>query len=80
MYDPCELSRTVFDAALSLKLKITDKVPKLKFPPYVKDKHEFALKFYLPKFSPLTTCELDLDFQLPPLLWYFCGSLSALEN
>lgn len=45
VYNPCQLSRTIYDATLILKHKFIEKIPKLKFPPYVKDMDDFTLKF-----------------------------------
>jgi len=41
--DPLHLSRTVYNAAKTLKLKLLDKIPTSKFPPFVTDKYLFAL-------------------------------------
>jgi len=43
VYDPLHLSRTVYNAAKTLKLKLLDKIPTSKFPPFVTDKYLFAL-------------------------------------
>lgn len=62
MYDPCKLSQVIFNAVISLKYKIIDKIPQLNFTLYVKDRYEFDLEFHLPKFPPLQTCEHGLSF------------------
>lgn len=80
MYNTRQLSRTIYEATFILKQKIPEKVPKLNFPSYIKDRHDFNLEFHLPKFPPLPTCKLGLAFQLSPLKWYFCRSFSVLEN
>lgn len=74
VYAPYKLSWTIFETALSLKLKINDKISKLNFPPYVKDKYGFTLEFHIPKFPLLPTCEHGLAFQLSLTNWCFCGS------
>lgn len=50
VYNPSQLSQTIYDANLTLKYKVSNKIPKLKFPPYVKDKYDFTLKFYFSNF------------------------------
>lgn len=80
VYNPCHLSRTIYDVTLTLKHKVTEKLSNLKVPPYVKNRYDFSLKFYFSKVPLLPTCEFGLAFRLPFLDWFICGSLSALNN
>lgn len=43
LYNTNKLSQTIFDAAHTLKEKLVEKIPKLKFPSYVAYKYAFAL-------------------------------------
>lgn len=65
IYNSFELRWTIYDATLTLKHNVTEKLPNMKILPYVKDMYTFDLKFYFPNFLPLPTCEFGLDF-LPP--------------
>lgn len=47
VYNPRDLHRTIFEATATLKEKLIEKIPRLKFPPYVKDKYIFSLFFYI---------------------------------
>lgn len=80
MYCPHNLSRGIYDATFVLKQKCIDKIPKLKFPPRIKEKYDLAFKFHLPKFPPLPTSDFRLAFSHPPPKWYPFGSLKVLEN
>lgn len=80
VYNPCDIRQTIYDVALTLKQKTTEKFTTLKVPPYVTDMYTFSLKFYFYKFPPLLTCELGLAFLLPFLDWIPCGSLSVLNK
>lgn len=71
MYNPCQISQTIHQTIFSLKQFFFEKNPKLNFPSYVKDRYEFDLELHFPKFPPLPTCELGLDFQLPLTKWCF---------
>lgn len=80
MYNLCQLSRTTYDVASTLKQKIIEKIPNLHFPRYIKNIYDFDLEFHLPEFPPLPTCEFGLAFQLSLPGWCFFGSLSSLKN
>lgn len=72
MYNPYILSRTIYDANLTLKEKIIDKLPKLKIHSYMKDMYAFSLKFHLPIFSHFPTCECkeNIDYALSLEFWW----------
>lgn len=80
VYNPCNLSRTIYDTIVTLKHKVKEKLPNFKIPPYVEDRYNFALKFYFSKLPPLRTYEFWLTFRPPIPDWFFCGSLSTLNN
>lgn len=81
VYNPSDHSRTISKAAPTLKEKLIEKITKLKFPSYVKDKYLSTLFFHKPKFPPFPYCELDLSFFSPFPRWFVCGHvLSDIEN
>lgn len=52
MYKSNDLSRTICEAAITLKEKIEARLPNLKILTYVEDKYKFTLNYYPPKISP----------------------------
>lgn len=81
MYDPSNLRCTIFEAAKTLKEKLTKKLPKLRFPHYVTDIYTFDLLFHTPKCPPLPSSEFALEFLLHFPRWFVCGSsLEVIEN
>jgi len=77
VYDPLNLSRTVCYAAKTLKSKIIEKIPTMKFPPFVTNKYTFALHSKI-KFPPLPSSDLPLEFRPPYPEWFVCGSQMAI--
>lgn len=75
MYDPNDLSRTIYEAVVTLKGKVLAKLPNLRIPDYVKDKCTFALNYYPHKFPHLLTSEMDLAFAPPFPWWFVCGKI-----
>lgn len=71
-----DLSRTIWEAAHTLKEKILKKLPDLETPSYVKyeDMYEFALKFYTSRFPCLPSADVALALRPPFPDWFFCGS------
>jgi hypothetical protein len=67
-YDPLHLKRTINYAAQTLRDKIYDKLPLMKFPPFTFSKYLFALHFKV-KFPPLPTSKLALAFRPPYPKW-----------
>lgn len=57
-----------------------DKIPKINFPPHIKENYDSTFEFHIPKFPPLPTSEFGLAFSQPPPKWYPFGSLKVLEN
>ena len=79
MYRPNNLRRTIFEAVVELKEKVTDRISTLKIPGYAKEKYLYALHFGNIKFPPLPYSPLALAFGPPiPDVWY-C-SLSDMQN
>ncbi|KAI5394489.1 hypothetical protein KIW84_061232 [Lathyrus oleraceus] len=72
VYRPDNLRGTIWEAAVELKAKVTDKLPKLKIPGYAKDKYLYALHFGNLKFPPLPSSPLALAFGHLVPLWFYC--------
>lgn len=73
MYHPDDLSQMIHEAVVTLKEKMTTKLPNLRTLDYMKDKYTFALNFLPHRFPHLPTSEMTLDFA--PLFprWFVCG-------
>ena len=83
VYDPTNISRTVFDAAKTLKEKFTKKLPSLKIPSSIKPEHRYELAFRLqpPKFPKLPNADFGLAFFPPYPNWFTCGNIfNILKN
>jgi hypothetical protein len=78
-YDPLHLKRKVNYAAQTLRDKIYDKLPSMKFPPYTPSKYLFALHFKM-KFPPLPTSKLALAFRPPYPKWLPCISSLGMKQ
>jgi hypothetical protein len=78
-YDPLHLKRTINYAAQTLRDKIYDKLPSMKFPPFTPSKYLFALHFKT-KFPPLPTSKLALAFRSPYPKWLPCVSLLGMKQ
>ena len=79
MYRPNDLRRTIAEEVKELKEKVTDRIPQLKIPSYVKDKYLYALHFGKINFPPFPSIPLALAFGPPiPDWWYF--PWSDIEN
>jgi len=59
--------------------KVTDRIPKLKIPGYVKDKYLYALHFGNIKFPPLPSSPLALAFGNSVPEWFYCP-VSHVQN
>ena len=79
MYRPNNLSRTIFQAVVESKEKVTDRISTLKLPDYAKDKYLYALHFRNIKFPPFPSSPLALAFGPPIPDWWYC-SLSEMQN
>ena len=79
MYDPLHLSRIVYYAAQTLRDKINDKIPTMKFPPFTPSKYLFSLHFKI-KFPPLPTSKLTFAFRPPYPKWLPCDSLLGMKQ
>ena len=79
VYDPLHLKRTVHYAAKTLRDKINDKLPSMKFPPLIPSKYLFALHFKI-KFPSLPTTDLALAFRPPYPKWLPCDSLLGMKQ
>ena len=73
------LKRTVYYAAQTLRDKIFDKIPTMKFPPFTPSKYLFALHFKM-KFPSLLTSKLALAFRPPYPKWLPCDSLLGMSQ
>jgi len=65
VYNPLNVKKTVKEAALVLKQKVLDKVPKLKFPSYISNaqiKYKISLAFPCIKFPALPSAYFTLSF------------------
>jgi len=71
IYDPLHLKRAVYYAAKTLRDKINDKIPTIRFPPYTPSKYLFAL-YFKTRFPPLPTSKLALAFTLSLPKWLPC--------
>ena len=83
VYDPTNISRTVFDAAKKLKEKFTKKLPSLKIPSSIKREHRYELVVQLqpPKFPKLPNADFGLAFFLTYPNWFNCGNIfNTLKN
>jgi hypothetical protein len=78
-YFPLHLKRTIHYAAQTLRDKIYDKIPTMKFPPFTPSKYLFALYFKM-KFPALPTSKLALAFRPPYLKWLPCVSLLGMKQ
>lgn len=63
------LRGTIWEAAVELKEKVTDRLPKLKIPGYAKDKYLYALHFGNLKFPALPSS----PWLWPLVMWFRCG-------
>lgn len=74
-YRPDDLSRTIREAAVTLREKFMKKLPDLKLPSYVKPKHRYELDFnlYKPKFPRLLSVDFGVAFVPPLPNWFVCG-------
>lgn len=79
VYDPIHLSRTVNNAAQTLRDKIYEKIPIVKFPPYTPNKYRFTLDSKM-KFPALPTSELALAFRPPYPKWLYCMSSLGMRQ
>ena len=79
VYRPNDLRRTISEAAVELKEKVTSKIPKLKIPGYAKDEYLYALCFGNIKFPPFPSSPLALAFG-PPIPDWWVTSLSDIQN
>jgi len=79
VYDPLHPKRTVHYAAKTLRDKINDKLPSMKFPPFTPNKYLFALHFKI-KFPSLPTSDLALAFRPPYPKWLPCDSLLGMNQ
>jgi len=79
VYDSLHLKRTVNYAAKTLRNKVLDKIPIMKFPPFTPNKYLFALHFKM-KFPPLPTSELSLAFRPPYPKWLPYDSLLGMRQ
>jgi len=79
VYDPLHLSRIVYYAAKTLRDKIHDKIPTMKFPSFTPSKYLFALHFKI-KFPSLPTSKLALAFRQPYPKWLPCDSLLGMKQ
>jgi hypothetical protein len=79
VYDPLHLKRIVNYAAQTLRDKIYDKLPSMKFPPFTPSKYLFALHFKM-KFPPLPTSKLALAFRPPYPKWLPCVSSLGMKQ
>jgi len=62
--DPLHLKRTINYAAKTIRDKTLDKIPTMKFLPFIPNMYLFALHFKM-KFPPLPTSKLALAFRPP---------------
>ena len=74
-YRPDDLSRTIREAAVTLKEKFTKKMKNLKIPSYVPhEKHyEMALELFPLKFPPLPNADFGVALAPPFPDWFICG-------
>jgi len=79
VYDPLHPKRTVYYVARTLKDKILEKIPTMKFPPFTPSKYLFALHFKI-KFPSLPTSEMALAFRPPYPTWFFCDSVLGMKQ
>jgi len=79
VYDLLYPKRTVYYAARILKDKILEKIPTMKFPPFIPSKYLFSLHFKI-KFASLPTSELALAFRPPYPKRFFCDSLLGMKQ
>ena len=77
VYDPTQLSRTVYQASLILKEKFTKTLSKLKLPKSAKPEFKYDLAFELqpPRFPKLPTTDFALEFSPPYPDWFVCGNI-----
>ena len=68
------LKHTVYYAAKTLRDKINEKIPTIRFPPCTPSKYLFALSFKT-RFPPLLTSKLELAFTLTLPKWLPCDFL-----
>lgn len=75
-YKPNDLSRTIREAAVTLKHKLTEKFEKLSLPSNVRPEERYDLAFscHPPKFPPLPTAEFGVAFSPPFPDWFVCGN------
>ncbi|XP_058732451.1 uncharacterized protein LOC131603986 [Vicia villosa] len=83
IYRPDDLSRTVREAAITLREKFSAKLDKLKLPSYVRPelRYEVAFKLNPPKFPPLPSADFGVALSPPFPDWFVCGNvLKDLQN
>src|SRR3954471_22267169 len=76
IYRPDDLSRTVREAAVTLRKKFSTKLNKLKLPSYVRPelRYEVAFKLHPPKFPPLPSADFGVALSPPFPDWFVCGN------
>src|SRR4051812_8359149 len=76
IYRPDDLSRTVREAAITLREKFSAKLDKLKLPSYVRPelRYEVAFKLNPPKFPPLPSADFGVALSPPFPDWFVCGN------
>ncbi|XP_058748016.1 uncharacterized protein LOC131620851 [Vicia villosa] len=77
IYRPDYLSRTVREAAVTLREKFSTKLNKLKLPSYVRPelRYEVAFKLHPPKFPPLPSADFGVALSPPFPDWFVCGNV-----